>query len=174
LEYAFHRFDLALKGVTLDAESTNVLALELHQWRQSTDFGFDLSLTLETSDCSTSADLNGDSWVDHTDLAMLATHYSGRTAMSAVGDFDCDGVVGLTDVVRLRNQMDALTAPSPAATPAKTVEGQRTLVSSRTRIVTHVRAPDVAPTSMSHEREHVIRARRERFHPVAAERHKNT
>jgi hypothetical protein len=76
-----------------------------------------LTITYSLPPPSLPGDANLDGVVDRRDLVIVAQNYGTRQgAIKAMGDFDEDGVVGLTDAAIWRNHSTAMLA-SPAAVP---------------------------------------------------------
>jgi hypothetical protein len=70
-----------------------------------------------TSTCANDADLNNDTMVNRGDVALLVTSYGATGAgLEASGDINCDGSIGLLDLVELQSQITP--APSPGAASA--------------------------------------------------------
>jgi hypothetical protein len=61
------------------------------------------------------ADLNNDLVVNKADLAILSRNYGSNAPAADQGDVNCDGRIGLRDLVLLRNQ---IVTPSPSAPDA--------------------------------------------------------
>jgi hypothetical protein len=91
----------------------NVLAVEIHQFSQSSsDISFDLRLTGVRSS-STPGDINGDGVVDRSDAAVLAANYGLTDATREDGDLSGDNVVGLSDIGILQSNLS--TGPGASA-----------------------------------------------------------
>jgi hypothetical protein len=69
-----------------------------------------------TSTCTFDADLDNNGVVNRADMRILTSNYGTTAATAAQGDINCDGRVGVRDLVELRNRIGA--APSPAAPEA--------------------------------------------------------
>ena len=69
-----------------------------------------------TSTCTFDADLDNDNDVDRADLRFLMGNYGMASATAAQGDINCDGRVGVRDLIELRNAIGSdPPGPSPAA-----------------------------------------------------------
>jgi hypothetical protein len=112
--------------------------------------------------CALGSSQSSDGSVGLEDLAILVGQFGRGGTEAAAGDLDCDGVVGLRDIIMLRNRLiNAVTKPSQAASviaaygggdrelvqPEKTDEGLVQLV--RETSVAALRRPHTAMMPIS-------------------------
>lgn len=73
-------------------------------------------LTIDYSPSQIPGDANGDTFVDRTDLAIVAASYGRETgATFALGDFDNDGRVSTSDLAILQSSLTPPPPPSPSS-----------------------------------------------------------
>jgi VCBS repeat-containing protein len=76
-----------------------------------------VTLNFSTSPCTAGdADLDNNGTVNRADLAILSRNYGSTSPAADQGDVNCDGRIGVRDLIELRSRLSA--APSPAAPAA--------------------------------------------------------
>jgi hypothetical protein len=113
-----------------------------------------INVVAGSSTCNASPDLNGVGGVNRTDWRILAGNYGTRTvATASQGDLDCDGAVGLSDLIILRNALtpgaarDAASAVFARAEAVDRVFGEpvlRAATPARATLVSGVRTAAIS------------------------------